>query len=88
MSGVSFMKSNPEQRQQLLIQVDAEARKYNESPRVGDWLNHYFSLMKQLTMLGFFTSKPGATQVLHYFPVPGKYEGCIDYKKGDTAWAI
>ena len=48
---------------------------------------HYFSLMKQLSLLGFFTSKPGATKVLRYIPVPGKYEGCIDYKKGETAWA-
>ncbi len=33
--------------------------------------------MKELTMLGFFTSEPGATQVLQYDPVPGVYRGCI-----------
>jgi len=48
---------------------------------------HYFSLMKQLTLLGYFTSEPGATKALRYNPVPGKYEGCIPYKKGDKAWA-
>lgn len=48
---------------------------------------HYFSLMKQLTLLGYFTSEVGATQALRYVPVPGKYEGCISYKKGDRAWA-
>jgi hypothetical protein len=48
---------------------------------------HYFSLMKQLTLLGYFTSKPGATQALRYVAVPGHYEGCIPYKKGDKAWA-
>jgi hypothetical protein len=44
-------------------------------------------MMKQLTLFGYFTSKEGATQALRYKAVPGKYEGCIDYKKGDKAWA-
>ncbi|MDQ6609151.1 MAG: gluconate 2-dehydrogenase subunit 3 family protein, partial [Bacteroidota bacterium] len=48
---------------------------------------HYFTMMKQLALLGFFTSKPGATQALRYNPVPGKFEGIIPYKKGDRAWA-
>jgi hypothetical protein len=43
--------------------------------------------MKQLTLLGFFTSEVGATQALRYVAVPGKYEGCIPYAKGDKAWA-
>jgi glucoside 3-dehydrogenase (cytochrome c) hitch-hiker subunit len=48
---------------------------------------HYFGMMKQLTLWGFFTSKPGATQALRYKAVPGSYQGCIPYKKGDKAWA-
>ena len=34
-------------------------------------------MTKELTLLGFFTSEPGATQVLQYEPVPGAYHGCI-----------
>lgn len=49
--------------------------------------NHYFTMMKQLTLSGFFTSEIAATQVLRYVAVPGKFEGCIDYKKGDKIWA-
>jgi archaellum component FlaD/FlaE len=49
--------------------------------------NHYFSLMKQLTLWGYFTSKEGMTKALRYNPVPGRYEGCIDYKKGDKSFA-
>ncbi|PZX59539.1 gluconate 2-dehydrogenase subunit 3 family protein [Hydrotalea sandarakina] len=49
--------------------------------------NHYFTMMKQLTLLGYFTSKPGATQALRYVAVPGHYDGCMPYKKGDKAWA-
>jgi hypothetical protein len=48
---------------------------------------HYFFMMKQLTMLGYFTSKVGMTQALRYEPVPGRYDGCVPYKKGDKAWA-
>ena len=44
-------------------------------------------MMKQLTLMGFFTSKPGATQALRHEPVPGKYDGAFPYKKGDKAWA-
>lgn len=44
---------------------------------------HYFTMMKQLTLLGFFTSEPGMTKAVRYIPVPGRYEGCVPYKKGD-----
>jgi len=48
---------------------------------------HYFTMMKQLALWGYFTSEPGATKALRYEPVPGRYQGCIPYKKGDKAWA-
>jgi len=44
-------------------------------------------MVKELTLLGFFTSEVGATQALRYLPVPGKYVGDYPYKKGDRAWA-
>jgi hypothetical protein len=48
---------------------------------------HYFSMMKQLTISGYFTSKEGRTGALRYTPVPGKYDGDLDYKKGDKLFA-
>lgn len=59
---------------------DAKYVKQKKSP-------HYFTMMKQLSLLGFFTSKEGATQALRYKAVPGSYQGCVPYKKGDKAWA-
>lgn len=44
---------------------------------------HYFTLMKQLTIAGYFTSKEGREGATNYIPVPGKYQGEIPYKKGD-----
>jgi hypothetical protein len=49
--------------------------------------NHYFRMMKELTLLGYFTSEIGATKALRYIAVPGRYDGCVPYKKGDKAWA-
>jgi hypothetical protein len=48
---------------------------------------HYFSMMKQLTISGYFTSKEGRIGALRYKPVPGSYDGNLDYKKGDKAFA-
>ena len=82
-----FTKLSPEQRTELLAQIDQEAAAYSKDKKKED-PNHYFTLMKQLTLLGYFSSEIGATQALRYVAVPGKYEGCIDYKKGDRAWAV
>jgi len=82
----SFMKASPEQRTSLLTTLDKEAKDIQQAKNKED-ANHYFTMMKQLTLLGFFTSKPGATRVLRHIPVPGKYDGNYPYKKGDKAWA-
>jgi gluconate 2-dehydrogenase gamma chain len=45
--------------------------------------------LKELTMLGYFTSEPGATQVLQYNPVPGAYKGCVPVSEAGNGktWA-
>ncbi len=85
-NGKSFMESTPEQRTTFLTALDKEAKDFRKTKKKEE-SDHYFTMMKQLTLLGYFTSKEGATQALRYVAVPGKYEGCIDYKKGDKAWA-
>ena len=85
-NGKSFMDATAEQRTALLTALDKEAIDYRKNKKEAD-PNHYFTMMKQLTLLGFFTSKEGATQALRYLPVPGKYDGAYPYKKGDKAWA-
>jgi len=85
-NGRPFLESTPEQRHDLLVALDKEQKAYTASKKEGD-PTHYFRMMKELTLWGYFTSEPGATKALRYVAVPGKYEGCIDYKKGDKAWA-
>jgi hypothetical protein len=86
-SGNGFMKITPEQRKELLNELDKEQKAYAKDKKKEDD-PHYFTLMKQLTLLGYFTSEPGATKALRYVPVPGRFEACIPYKKGDKAWAL
>jgi hypothetical protein len=49
--------------------------------------SHYYTMMKQLTLWGYFTSKIGATQALRNVPVPGRYDGNVPYVKGEKAFA-
>jgi glucoside 3-dehydrogenase (cytochrome c) hitch-hiker subunit len=87
--GVKFIHAGEEQKRLLLTTIDTEAKQYAQTLGAlgDDKLPHYFSLLKQLTLLGFFTSEPGATRVARYRPVPGKYKGCTPYIKGETFWA-
>jgi len=45
------------------------------------------ALLKELTLLGYFTSEIGATQALAYDRVPGAYRGCIPLAPNQRAWA-
>jgi len=48
---------------------------------------HYFRMMKELTLLGYFTSEIGCKQAQRYAETPGRYDPCVPYKPGDKAWA-
>ncbi|BDQ12590.1 gluconate 2-dehydrogenase subunit 3 family protein [Sediminibacterium sp. TEGAF015] len=86
LKGTNFMKASAEERTKMLTELDAEAKAFQEKKKPEE-LPHYFRMMKELTLWGFFTSEVGATKVLRYVAVPGKFEGCTEYKKGDKAWA-
>ena len=49
--------------------------------------HHYFRMMKELSLLGYFSSEIGCKQAQHYAETPGRYDPCIPYTKGDPAWA-
>lgn len=95
-----FMKVTPEERITLLMAAEQESM--DELERIGDERGKaqeagkefdepgvpFFRLMKELTLLGYFTSEPGATQALAYVQIPGRYDGCIDLEPGQKAWAM
>ena len=81
-----FMDLSAEDKTALLVEIDKEAATYKDTKKKEDPA-HYFSMVKQLTLWGYFTSEVGSKQALRWLPVPGKYDGCYPYKKGDKAWA-
>jgi len=81
--GKSFVKCESEQRIEHLKSYEKAAR--NNTNPVD---TPFFTTMKQLTLSGFFTSEVGATQVLRYVAVPGRYEGCVPLEEGQNAWAV
>lgn len=48
---------------------------------------HYFRMMKELALLGYFTSKIGCTQATRYVEAPGRFDACLPYTLGEPAWA-
>jgi hypothetical protein len=85
-NGGGFMASSPAQRVALLERLDREAIEYMRRPGA-DARPHYFRLIKELTLLGYFTSEIGCTQAMRYVETPGRFEPCVTYTAGDKAWA-
>ncbi len=85
--GDSFIYCNPEQQVELVKKTHdaavAEAKENREAKRP------FILMTKELTLLGFFTSEPGATQVLQYEAVPGAYKGCLPLSEAGNGktWA-
>lgn len=82
--GMEFMRASAEQRLSLLQDLDAEQYEYMNEGREPA---HYFRLMKELALLGYFTSEIGYTQAMRYTETPGRFDPCADYETGDKAWA-
>lgn len=87
-----FSESSPEEQKQYAKDIHDKAIAEAKSVSEGWWntakVERPFILkMKELTLLGFFTSKLGATEVLQYNPAPGPYQGCVPLAEIGKAWA-
>jgi hypothetical protein len=80
-----FMNLAPREREAVLTELDRDAWTHNREKKRTD-PPHYFRLMKELTLIGYFSSEVGCTQARRYAAVPGAYDGDAPYKKGDRAW--
>ncbi|AEE22562.1 twin-arginine translocation pathway signal [Glaciecola sp. 4H-3-7+YE-5] len=90
--GKDFLLLNTDERTRLLATLNDEADVFNRKAKLANDdaekpMPHGFTLIKQLTLFTFFTSKEGANKVLRYVAIPGRYDGEMPYKKGDRAWA-
>ncbi|WP_255516263.1 gluconate 2-dehydrogenase subunit 3 family protein [Luteimonas suaedae] len=89
--GHAFLALEPGQRAAMVRKVHdpaAEAERQSTLPR-NERRRPFILTMKELTMLGYFTSEPGATQVLQYRPVPGAYHACVPLQQAGNGktWA-
>jgi hypothetical protein len=81
-----FMELPPAQRLARLEQLDREAKSYMDTRAQGA-PTHFFRQMKELTLLGYFTSEIGVTQAQRYRETPGRFDPCVPYTPGETSWA-
>ena len=74
-----------DQRQEL---APGGQGKSNPAPAItDDPPKHYFRMMKELALLGYFTSEIGMTQAQRYIETPGRYDPCVPYAPGEKTWA-
>jgi hypothetical protein len=80
--GHGFVACTAPERTAILEGFDHEARArvpHGATP-------HFFRMLKELTLIGYFNSEIGCSQALRYVEVPGSFDGNVPYHKGDRAW--
>jgi Gluconate 2-dehydrogenase subunit 3 len=99
-NSLSFMAATPQQRLAVLTTLDHEQKRVMDLREAGAPATsvsgpeapikqpaHYFRMMKELALLGYFTSEIGCTKALRYVESPGRFDACIPYTPGEPAWA-
>ena len=85
-AGATFSAASASQRTTLLEALDTAQFDF-QKVRKPDEAQHYFRMMKELTMLGFFTSEIGYTKAMRYVETPGRFDPCLPYAPGEKSWA-
>ena len=75
--GKSFADLAPGDQVALMREYDREA--YKPLPANSD--PHFFRMVKELTVLGYGTSKEGATKLMYYNQTPGPFRGDVPYSE-------
>lgn len=81
LAGAPFVASAPLQQIAVLEALEREARQVGDGPRP------FFSWLKELTLVGYYTSEIGASQELVYVHVAGRYDGDVPYRRVGRAYS-
>ena len=82
--GRAFLQCGAEEQRAVLARIDQEAFVAPPgSPEVP-----YFRTLKELTLLGYYTSEIGATQELRHVAIPERFEGCVPFTQIGRSWAV
>ena len=97
--GVAFMQATPAQRLSVVEALDREQKSAMDArtparttrapaaPGAPDEPAHYFRMMKELALVGYFTSEIGYTKAMRYRESPGRFDPCAPHAPGDKSWA-
>lgn len=77
-----------EEADQIAIMEELEQEaKDNPNPVPDSDLKPFFSMMKEYTVVGYYTSEIGASEELNSNLVPGYYDACMPYSEAGRAWS-
>jgi len=81
-----FVSLSSEIKLEVVNGLEEETREFKNNGTPGD-PEHFYTLLKNTVLFGYFTSEVGATKALNYLPIPGYQKGEIAYN-GEKAWAL
>ena len=81
-SGTPYLSLPMERQIAILQDLEATGKAKGTAEDPG-----FFHVLKELTLIGYYTSEPGATLEARYVPMPGRYAGSIPLKPEDRAFA-
>ncbi|PYV56138.1 MAG: hypothetical protein DMG90_19465 [Acidobacteria bacterium] len=87
--GKDFVDCAPPQQQILLQALEDEVPEIH-AERGAPWEQkfvkdrHFFYMIKQLTLMGYYTSQIGFEQELHAHIIPPRHAGCAPFEEGSN----
>lgn len=91
----SFLEADEPARMALVADMDRRvenpasvtSQRWVKGELVKNTPQRFFYSFKEMTIVGYYTSKIGASIELAYDPVPGQYSGCVPYESIGRAWS-
>jgi len=73
-TGKNFVDCSPEEQQKFLLVTEKKGLTSQEQTGKKSFL----SKIKELVLVGYFTSEYAITELMNYNPIPQKFEGCVE----------
>ena len=78
--GKNFTTASNQEKTVIVTELRDEAITNKRTPS-------FFTIARDLTILGYYSSEIGCTQAREYLAVPGRYDGSAPLEPGQKAWA-
>lgn len=82
--GENFVDLSHQHQIEIMEMLEQEAF---DKPEHASGPKPFFSMLKELTVVGYYTSEIGANQELNLNLIPGYYDGCKPYSEIGKAWS-